>query len=86
MKGFKLKDGSIWTIIAYNTKEGCEGKTESQISLEDITSFTGVEWDKDFDETHPYKANFSYCFYEHFKINDERISEVVLDVFDLIDD
>lgn len=46
MKGFKLKDGSIWTIISYDTKEGCEEKTESQISLEDITNFTGVEWDK----------------------------------------
>lgn len=66
-------------------KKVVRGKTESQISLEDITNFTGVEWVKDFDETHPYKANFSDCFYEHFNINDERISEVVLDVFDLID-
>ena len=84
MKGFKLKDGSLWTIISYETVSGCEDKTESQVLISDIVSFTGVEWEKDWDDTHPYKANFSDCFFEDFDINDDRILEVTLDVFDLI--
>ena len=46
MKGFKLKDGSLWTIISYETVSGCEDKTESQVLISDIVSFTGVEWGK----------------------------------------
>ena len=46
MKGFKLKDGSLWTIISYETVSGCEDKTESQVLISDIVSFTGVEWKK----------------------------------------
>ena len=84
MKGFKLKDGSLWTIISYETVSGCEDKTESQVLISDIVSFTGVKWEKVGMTPIHYKVNFSDCFFEDFDINDDRISEVTLNVFDLI--
>lgn len=82
-KGFKLKDGSIWTIISYNVSKEYENVSNSEIPVSAITEVTGVKWEKEWDSTHPYTANFSDCFFETFDANDERIECIVDNVFDL---
>lgn len=84
-RGFKLKDGSIWTVIAYETVDGCDNKLDWEVKTSEIINVTGVKWEEGFGQTHPYRANFSDCFFEHFDMNDERIVEFSMDVFDLKD-
>ena len=80
-KGFKLTDGSIWTIISYETVEGYEDKLESEIPLSAITVVTGVKWVQN--HTHTCNACFSDCNFEDFNVNDPRILELSSNVFSL---
>lgn len=84
-KGFKLKDGSIWTIISYDSTKEYWEKSDSDVFPSNVLSVTGVEWRDGRHSTHPYNANFSDCLFETFDVNDERIEVIVADVFDLID-
>lgn len=84
-KGFKLKDGSVWTIISYDTTPEYADKCDKAVFPENVLEVTGVEYKKGRDSTHPYNANFSDCFFEHFDVNDPRIEVIVSDVFELID-
>ena len=84
-KGFKLKDGSVWTIISYDTTEEYADKCDRDVFPSNVLELVGVLWEKDIESTYPYRANFLDCFFEHFKVDDERIDIIVADVFDLID-
>ena len=83
-KGFRLKDGSVWTIISYDTTKEYIDKCDRDVFPNNALVVTGVRWEEGIDFTHPYNANFSDCCFEHFKVDDERIDIIVADVFDLI--
>lgn len=83
-KGFKLKDGGVWTILSYDTTEEYIDKCDSEVFPSNVLKVTGVKYKKGYDHTHPCNANFSDCFFESFDVNDERIEIIVSDVFDLI--
>lgn len=84
MKGFKLKDGSIWTVVSYSVLPEYENLLGHTIPIEGITEVTGVQYHKDAPSTSPYKANLYDCFFDTFKSDDPRIECIVNDVFDLI--
>lgn len=84
-KGFKLKDGSVWTIISYDTTSDYADKCDRDVFPKNVLEVTGVEYKKGRDDTHPYNANFSDNLFEHFDVNDPRIEVIVSDVFELID-
>ena len=84
MKGFKLKDGSIWTVVSYDVLPKYENLLGHAIPIDGITEVTGVQYHKDCYHTYPYKANLSDCLFDTFKADDPRIECIVNDVFDLI--
>ncbi len=84
-KGFKLIDGSIWTIISFDVIEGYADCLPSDIPLSAIIEVTGVKYDEDLDHTHPFNANFSDCRFEDFKVSDPRIVSITANVFEYID-
>lgn len=84
MKGFKLKDGSIWTIVSYDVLPESCNLLGHATPIEGVTEVTGVQYHKGDIDTHPFKANMSDCLFDTFKADDPRIECIVDDVFDLI--
>ena len=80
-KGFRLVDGSVWTILSYTSTNEYIDKDDSAVFPSNVIEITGVKWDRRDSRTHPYNANFSDCFFENFRANDFRIESIVLDVF-----
>lgn len=62
-KGFRLKDGSVWTIIGYDTTKEYIEKCDRYVFPNNVLAITGVRWEGGIDFTHPYNANFSDCFF-----------------------
>ena len=85
-KGFRLVDGSIWTILSYTSTNEYIDKDDSSVFPSNVVDMIGVKWNRGDSCTHPYNANFSDCFFENFQANDPRIESIVLDVFSYEDD
>lgn len=85
-KGFRLIDGSIWSIISYTSTEPYLDKDDSAVFPNNVTEVVGVKWEKHISETHPYRANFSDCNFETFLVTDPKIESIVKDVFDYEND
>ena len=85
-KGFRLVDGSVWTILSYTPTDEYIDKDDSSVFPSNVVDMIGVKWDRRHSCTHPYNANFSDCFFENFQANDPRIESIVLDVFSYEDD
>lgn len=81
-KGFKLKDGSIWTIISYTSIEDYIDKDDRNVFPSNVLDVTGVKWEKDREHTHPYRACFSYCNFETFKVDDPLLESISSNVFE----
>ena len=84
--GFRLVDGSVWTILSYTSTDEYIDKHDSTVFPSNVIDIVGVKWDRRDSCTHPYNANFSDCFFENFQANDPRIESIVLDVFSYEDD
>lgn len=85
-KGFRLVDGSVWTILSYTSTDEYIDKDDSTVFPSNVIDIVGVKWDRRDSCTHPYNANFSDCFFENFQADDPRIESIVLDVFSYEDD
>ena len=79
-KGFRLVDGSVWTILSYTSTNEYIDKDDSAVFPSNVIEITGVKWDRRDSRAHPYNANFSDCFFEDFRANDFRIESIVLHV------
>ena len=80
-KGFRLVDGSVWTILSYTSTDEYIDKDDSTVFPSNVIDIVGVKWDRRDSCTHPYNANFSDCFFENFQADDFRIESIVLDIF-----